>query len=796
MPQSPNSQGKQPTDPYGAQALALAQRCIDAVRQDAARQDRDKQDWLNLLGYKGGVENWWVQFDGNSNVWRTLPESDDEHGLPPEVPRQASNIYRRKIDGIAAILNQAQPAQEWRPAKDDDAARATADVIDEALPVLREECDYDGLRNLINLHVTLTDKVGFELYFDADEKYGTEMIQALQCAGDELEPGCGWQGMPMEVEDAGDVCPGCQRPGETLQPMVDQNFEPIGVHYPKGKICGRLIPSFEISLPPSARECHEQKVPYLVTHTNMAREDAMRMWKDKAQFIKRAKTETAAGNSSAQYASAMRNVASPAAATRGMTPQLQDTVLVWRVVHDPIEDAEEQFSFPEGLDIVIIDGEVIASGPLELKDDQGCPMKPILLRTYVQSPGSPFGSPIADDLGVLQRQRNLIETLMLLILMHNASPTTWVPTTVTLEDDIQRTPGSVHRYRSNLPGERPVTETGVNPPEGLFRFIEMNDAAFDTVSGLNAVLEGQRPEGDPTKGEIEILQERGMATFKAPLDQLTDFEKRVSYTLLQIARQSLWTARLIRTVGENGDWSIKEFTNADLHGSVDVFVNAASAWPKSQLLQQLRLKDAIEMGVINPADPEIAEQVLSDFDLTHFKPSLDKDRKQIARELDRWKAASSPAEITPPGAFINVPMHLHYKSQWMKTEEAEAIQQLNPPVWQAMNMHIQMLQLAAAPAPAPGAEGPGGPGKGPKGDQPPNGATLETMLQNGTLKPAQGPPPSPLEGMLQDGRLRPAPQDNDGYRRGFADRAVQSQGKTGPSVDEMTAQRERTGRVM
>lgn len=740
MPQPPTSPDAKAPD-Y-SKALTLVQRCIDAVRTDTARLDRDKADWLNVLGYHGGVDNWWVTWDQVGNLWRRIPDDDGEYGLPPEVPRAATNVYRRKIDGIAAILNQSQPAQEWRPAKDDDSARATAEVVDEALPVLREEADYDRVRDLINLHICLTDKVGYEVYYDTDPKYGQEMIQGLSCQA------CGWRGMPMEVEEAGDTCPQCGAPGETLEPLINpQTAEPVGVHYPKGKVSGRLIPSFELSLPPNARDCDDRHVAYILTHTAMPREEAMRLWHEKAALIKQAKSETASGSTSAQYASAIRNISSPHAAARGVMPQTTDTVLVWRLVHDPIDDAEDGFQYPEGLDAVVIDGELIDAGPLPLKDDQGCPMKPILLRTYVQAPGSPFGIPPADDLGVLQRQRNLIETLLLLILLHDSSPTTWVPATVTLEDPLDRRPGSVHRYRSNLPGERPFTEPGINPPEGLFKFIELNDAAFDSISGLNAVLEGQRPEGDPTKGEVEILRERGMATFKAPLDQLIEFEKRLSYLLLQTARQSLWTSRLIRVMGENGAWSIKQFTGADLHGEVDVVVNPVSAWPKSQLLQQLRLKEAIAMGVLNPQDPEIAEQILSDFDLTHFKPSLDLDRKQIARALDTWKAARDPAQIAPPAPFINAAMHLHMKSQWMKTEEAEAFRAKNPPVWQAMAAHIQQLQAMLAPQPAPG-------------EQPPDGQALDGALAIGALKPALGAPQSPLDGLVSSGALRPAPAQN------------------------------------
>lgn len=773
---SPRSGGGAPPIDYkGAAAKKLFERCVEAVRKDTARLDRDKQDWLNVLGYHGGPDNWWVTWDQTDNVWRRIPDDDSDYGLPAEVPRAASNMYRRKIDGIAAILNQSQPAQEWRPARDDDESRATAEIIEDVLPVLRDECDYDRARNLINLHVCLTDKVAYEVYFDNDEKYGTEPIGAVQCQA------CGWKGMPMEAEEAGGdtedgaVCPECGGGVDQLGPLLDPTTgAPVEVHYPKGKLCGRIIPSFEISLPPNARECDERKVPYLLTHTAMPREDAARMWKDKAAYIRQAKSESSTANTSSQYATAVRNISSPHAAARGMMPQTADTVLVWRLVHDPIEDEEEQFNFPDGLDAVMIDGEIIAGDPLPLKDDQGQPLKPIVLRSYIQAPGSPFGIPPADDLGVLQRQRNLIETLLLLILLHDASPRTYIPLTVTLEDDITGMPGQQIRYRSNMPGDKPHTDPGINPPEGLYKALEMNDQAFDTISGLNAVLEGHRPEGNPTLGEVQTLRETGMATFKTPLDLLIDFEKRVSYLMLQWARQSMWTERLIRTVGDNGEWDIKAFSAADLHGSVDVYVNPISAWPKSALLQQLRLKDAVEMGVVNPQDPEIQEKVLSDYDLSHFKPSLDEDRAQIGRELKRWKEATGPQEIQPVGSYVNLPMHLFYKSRFMKTEEAEAIKIANPPVWQAMDQHIAMMKMSmqppAAPPGAPGA-GPAQPGAGKPGQPPPDGHALEHEIASGRLKPADGAPASPLDAMVEQGHLQPAPQA--------------PQGKTGPSVRDL-----------
>jgi hypothetical protein len=803
MPQPPTSPPgkagkKQAPDYKGPKARALMQDCIAAVRKDSARLDRDKADWLNILMYHGGPDNHWVTWDQTDNVWRRIPDDDSDYGLPAEVPRAASNYFRRKIDGIASILNGATPAQEWRPAKDDDEARATAEVVDDALPVLRDEADYDAARNLINLMVTLTDKVAYEVYYDNDEKYGTELIQALSC------PACKWRGMPQEVEEAGDTCPQCGAPGDSLEPLLNpRTGEPQGVHYPKGKMCGKVIPSFEFSLPPNARECHEQKVPYILTHTWMAREDAIKEWPKARAIIRNAKSEVSSQATNSQYANAVRNISSPHAAERGVMPLTIDALTVFRLVHDPIEDEANDVYYPEGFDGVMVDGQIIEGGPLPLKDDKGSPMKPIVLRQYVASPGSPFGIPPADDLGVLQRQHNLLETLLLLILLHEASPRTYIPLTVTLEDDITGMPGQTIRYRSNMPGDKPHTDPGVNPPEGLYKALEMNLKAFDDLSGLNAVLEGQHPEGVETFSEVQRLEESGMKTFKAPIDSLIDFEKRLAYLLLQWARQSMWTSRLVRSVGENGGWELKEFSQADLHGSVDVYVNPSSAWPKSQLLQHMRLQEVVKMGAIDVRDPETAEQILSDYDLAHFRPSMDVDKKQIARELDRWKVAQSPEEIKPPNPFVNVALHLTKKANWLKTEEAEAIEQTNPPVWQAMVAHVQQLQqqfaqMQAAQQPAGGKDGKAAAPKPPdkpkisiglRGDlsdpmarevlagaaeaegihventPPPadpnapkkaDGTVLDAHLKAGALRPALKHPDT-LEHHLSAGNLRPAP---------------------------------------
>ena len=104
--------------------------------------------------------------------------------------------------------------------------------------------------------------------------------------------------------------------------------------------------------------------------------------------------------------------------------------------------------------------------------------------------------------------------------MTYGSPSTWVPTTMTIEDELDASPGKVKRYRSH-DGTRPTIQQAHSPSEGLYKRLEMIDDAMDKQAHLNAILSGQRPQGDPTLGEIQRLEERGMAAFHTPLSKLT-----------------------------------------------------------------------------------------------------------------------------------------------------------------------------------------------------------------------------------------------------------------------------------
>jgi hypothetical protein len=131
----------------------------------------------------------------------------------PDWARAVTNIFGVKIDGICAILDQSNPAQEgcWLGRRRAD--RAAVEVINNAMPVLRDEIAWDTLRSKIHKQIVLTDKVALCLYYDNDEKHGTVPIGAEQCTS------CGAVHLPMTLQDAGDQCPECG--GTDFTPALD-----------------------------------------------------------------------------------------------------------------------------------------------------------------------------------------------------------------------------------------------------------------------------------------------------------------------------------------------------------------------------------------------------------------------------------------------------------------------------------------------------------------------------------------------------------------------------------------------
>ncbi len=783
---------------YEAPARKLMRTCIDDASGNHGRLDRDRADWLSLLYYRGGQDNQWVIWDNTSSRYITRGTDPKRGGLPSHVHRAVSNHFARTIDGICSILNQSAPAKVWSPQTPDDPDLAAADVASNVDEVIHDEIAYhDKLRPELHKLITLTDKALLVPWFDDDEKWGMEGIELMNC------PACNQLVEPVEAQQEAQKfneqlpeaapesmqrdetsCPDC---GGDMQMALDPAGRPELTYRPSGKFRADVYPSFEFSLPQHARGTRSdaEGVDWVLIHSGMTDAQVLDRWPGAKGSLSKTSTggQLEDGHLQHQYARAMRALSSPQTARASAQASYgsggPDLNLVYRVQHDPTEE------FPQGLQAIMV-GDYFEAGPLPVQDDRGRHVKSWLVRSYTTTPQSGFGKPPSDDLVPLQNTHNIIETLIGLILMHNAAPRTFIPLSNRLEREPSGVPGEHVWFSTTTPGEKPFTEQGQNPPQGLYQYLALVEEKFQTLSGLNSVLQGQRPKGDPTLGEIEILQDRGMAAFEEPLKGLVAFERDLARLMIWMAKRSMWANRFQSVQGENGDWEIEKFTQADLSGKVDVRIDFASAWPKTASMRLLRIQKALELGVLPPAamDPELQGKMLTLMSLEDLKPSFDVTRKQIARELDVWKTAENPRAIGMPSQLNELTMHLHYKSLWMRTEEAEEMARDRPEVYNACFMHLtmtaQMVAMQQAPPPEAGDDkgdknekddkGKGDDAEATTGDgggeDPARGNAVDELTKAGVIRPAGGGGGGQGDndpgGLVKAGVLQPAGGGGDG----------------------------------
>jgi hypothetical protein len=176
----------------------------------------------------------------------------------------------------------------------------------------------------------------------------------------------------------------------------------------------------------------------------------------------------------------------------------------------------------------------------------------------------------------------------------------------------------------------------------------------------------------------------------------------------------------------------------------------------------------------------------------------------VGREIDRWKDARTPDDIKPPKQppLINVAIHLHLKTLFLKSEEAEELAKANQPVFDAMVAHVAMLQAmqqqaqmqqavmagTVAPPQAPTPDGRTPLDKG-------QASAMDHALASGALKPAGGDKGS-LDAALQAGALRPGMPPPPPQAPGQAPAPAPVTGpvgmpaaSSGPSIDDLVASR-------
>ena len=124
------------------------------------------------------------------------------------------------------------------------------------------------------------------------------------------------------------------------------------------------------------------------------------------------------------------------------------------------------------------------------------------------------------------------------------------------------------------------------------------------IASQSEVSQGQTPPNVRSGVAIRALQERDVETVGYAFEQMEAFCGNMASDALEWAARFMTLPRAIRLYGENRAGDILYFTGADMRGNTRVIVQPRSMAPRSRAAAMENVFTMVELGLINPQDPE------------------------------------------------------------------------------------------------------------------------------------------------------------------------------------------------
>lgn len=220
-------------------------------------------------------------------------------------------------------------------------------------------------------------------------------------------------------------------------------------------------------------------------------------------------------------------------------------------------------------------------------------------------PGSLYPDGLVEDLRDPQRSVNfgVSKTEAILDLMVN--PKWLVPIGSMVDQDaFDNKVGGIIEYQM---GKRPEPANFNDVPVSLFDFVNENIERHNKISGYSDVARGDNSTSKAESGRMVALLSQGERTTREPeLIQHQISIRDMFQQGIHLARQFYDDGRIIRMVGENNSWTVREFLSADFDLDNDVVIEVDSGAPQGSAERFSEVLELAAAGVLD--DGPVAER--------------------------------------------------------------------------------------------------------------------------------------------------------------------------------------------
>src|ERR1017187_5061657 len=641
----------------------ISERIDKCLKADAFSRVFFENAWARNIFFYAGAQ--WLRKVGGR--W-------ERRNLPGWFPRAQTNKLAEKAnDLITQLLQGGRVPISYEPATDDEADIGTADVGERIREVIYTEAKCDEQMHSIASWLVLTGNAFGIPHYDMDKAHGVTKAPFQQCQA------CGAKIDPDESDPTVPVCPKCGAPD--LVPTED-----IAHESPIGAIQIDVAGPFEIR--GDHRISDVRKWRKFVHQKKYDLDWAKEHWSD---FKDKITPDSGNSPDTAQYfMDLFANLTPDFAFGAGLSANGSTAAKYPKVSAYAYRELPSE-KYPLGIYAVRLGPNpeaMVEAGPLPttygagVKKDQK--FLPLIHWGCNIVPGRLWRKTPIDDLITLQVFRNMIEANVRLSIQRMGNGI-WLLPKGSGVDNLTGEPGQQVPYNPVSVGGTQFAKPERIPAElnnlaALLGVIQKIDDSMERISGTFFLQGGNAPPGVTAASALAYLGEKGqqsLSTLRTGWAQgWAEFDKMG----LEIAREN-WDDNRMRAVsGKNRKWQVEKFSKADIQGSVNMIVDWNALAPKSNATERATIGQLVQLGFVNPQDPEMQVTVLKKFGELSLKGSLDIDVQDAAKEEDRFIATPSVQPQVRP-MVDNSQAHLLSHVDFAKTDEFRELPQAQQNAW-------------------------------------------------------------------------------------------------------------------
>jgi hypothetical protein len=599
---------------------------VECLEQNTRRHgDLLHSAYQNILA-NYGIQ--WIVYDNANRTFRP-------RAVKKWVPRPVTNRLNVCLRPLISSLASTEPILSYSPCSDKPEDIQASVVASRIMDIAKEETKVLHLRPGMARWLALTGNIWLNAGYDKDPKHGTIAIDLQQCVQ------CGKELSDDEIEGAGG-CPDCMEAGRMggtenptgtpgFIPSMDGKGKPRQTKRPKGAIYSDVANIFQVEYDHEAANFYDSAYKIRV----QTKPKRLMMEQFGLDDIGSSPTNLV----SQRYLESLAFI-SPTSQQwvygRYGTEEERTTVIEgW------IEPCER---FPDGLYGMVVGDQVPEKlKPFAYHDLADRPVCPLVHFGFESAPGRVAFRTPADDLLPLQRERNELQSTLILHSKRSANAVWFIPDSANV-NKTSGEEGTVIRYSAMTGTPPPSRQPGLEAPRILVERMAMIDSEMEALAGSVDVLRGETPSGVTAYAAIEALEQKasqGLAELK--INWAAGWG-RWTELALGIFREYGIDERTSTFMGENGLWSMKKFTNADLRGALQIKSDPGLNRPTSSISRRAIYEQGARIGLTNPQDPVEKFKGWEILGMPEMMKDADLDQQHAAKENDAWVSIFTKSE--------------------------------------------------------------------------------------------------------------------------------------------------------